>query len=81
MAARKGLRGGGVVGSFSTVVRGSQNARSLRATLFALPVPDKEDFTLPELAKEGLKLRLIDIVYENKLILISGTNGISINRL
>ena len=62
-------------------MRGSQNARSLRATLFALPVPDKEDFTLPELAKEGLKLRLIDIVYENNLILISGTNGKSMNML
>ena len=54
-------------------------ARS-RDLLFALPVPDKEDFTLPESAKEGLKLHLIDIVYENNLILISGTNGISINR-
>ena len=47
-------------------MRGSQNARSLRATLLALTVPDKEDFTLLELAKEGLKLRLIDIVYEKQ---------------
>ena len=62
-------------------MRGSQKAKSLRATSFALAVPVKEDFTLAELAKEGFKLRFKDIVSENYLILISGTNLASINTL
>ena len=50
------------------MVRGSQKARSLRATSFALAVPVKEDFTFAELAKESFNLRFSDILSENYLI-------------